>query len=123
MIEINIPSEAAISLLKDQVTLEFKRQKRIRLLDENDSIGNLSESNFKEIVEIALFDILMLLPVTLITEKSNLKQIITKTVRALDKFYNYEFLSIYVEKEAEWMLYRVRKPFKNYSSTTSFQNN
>lgn len=123
MIEINIPEQAAINLLRDQVKLEFKRQKKIGQLDYKAMLENLSEEKLKEIFEIALFDILVLLPVTLITEESNLTQIIYKTVRILSAELGAEVLSNYTEKEAKSLLLQIRKSFGDFSNTTTFQNN
>lgn len=123
MIEINIPEQAAINLLRDQVNLEFKRQKKMGLLDIKASIETLEENKLREIVEISLFDILVLLPVTLITEESNLPQIIVKAVRALSTEYDDTFLAEYGENEAKSILLLIRKSFGDFSNTTTYQNN
>lgn len=123
MIEINIPYEAAINLLKDQVEIELKRQKEIGLVDYKVSIENLSASKIKEIIEISLFDILVLLPVTLITEESNLPQIAAQTVRGFGGSIGQAALSNYSKNEAKSILSKVRGKFKNFSSSTSYQNN
>jgi len=94
MIEINIPVEAAVNLLRDQVNLEVKRQKRIGKLDTNLSLVHLEDFDLKKVVEIALFDILVLLPVTIVTEESNLSNIIVKAVRALSVAVSYTHLTL-----------------------------
>lgn len=123
MIEINIPEQAAINLLRDQVNLEFKRQKKMGLLDYRVLLENVNEVKLKELIEIALFDILSLLPVTLITEESNLTQIIYKTVRVLSAELGAELLLNYNEKEAKSLLLQIRKSFGDFSNSTTFQNN
>jgi len=123
MIEINIPDKAALNLLRDQVNLEFKRQKRIGLVEAHILLENLSGGKIKEIVEIALFDIVSLLPVTLITEESNLPQIIYKTVRTLSTEFGDKVLSNYGENEAKSILLQIKKFFSDFSDTTIFQNN
>ena len=123
MIEINIPEEAALNLLKDQISIEIKRQKRTGLVDIHATLDTLSERKLKEIVEISLFDILVLLPVTLITEESNLPKIISKVVRSLSVIYANPLLSDYSEKDAKSMLSRIKKSFGDFSKTTTFQNN
>ncbi|RJP63335.1 MAG: hypothetical protein C4543_00590 [Ignavibacteriales bacterium] len=123
MIEINLPTEAAISLLNDQFVLEFKRQRKLSKNKSFNSIEELSDSEFKKILEISLFDILSLLPVTLITEESNLPEIISKSVKGLAyKYYKPSFYK-FSEKNAKSILLIVKKSFGNFSSTTTFQNN
>lgn len=123
MIEINISYEAAINLLKDQVEIELKRQKKIGSVDYKASLENLSERKLKEIIEISLFDILVLLPVTLITGKSNLPQIVAQTVRGFGGSIGQAALSNYSKNEVKSILSKVRGIFGNFSSSTSFQNN
>ncbi len=123
MIEINISYEAAINLLKDQVEIELNRQKKIGFVDYKVSIENLSVRKIKEIVEISLFDILVLLPVTLITEESNLPQIVAQAVKGFGSSIGQAALSNYTENEAKSILSKVRRIFGNFSSSTSFQNN
>lgn len=123
MIEINIPYEAAINLLKDQVEIEFNRQKKMGFVDNNDSIESLGNKKVKEIIEISLFDILALLPVTLITEESNLTKIIVQTVRGFAGTIGHVSLAKYSENEAKSMLLKVRGIFGDFSSSTSYQNN
>jgi hypothetical protein len=119
MIEINISHEAAINLLKDQVEIELNRQKKIGFVDYKVTIENLSVRKIKEIVEISLFDILVLLPVTLITEESNLPQIVAQAVKGFGSSIGQAELSNYTES----ILSKVRRIFGNFSSSTSFQNN
>ena len=123
MIEINLPTEAAITLLNDQFVLEFKRQKKLTQLNETLRIEELKSSSFKTILEIALFDILALLPVTLITEESNLPQIVSKSVKGLAYKYGQRSLFNYSENEAKTLLILLKKSFGDFSSSTTFQNN
>lgn len=123
MLEINLPTEAAINLLNDQFLLEFKRQKKIEKINLSTRVDDLDEREFKVIIEIALFDILALLPVTLVTEDSNLPQIISKSVKGLSYKYGKKFLMNYGENEAKSLLNLLKKSFGDFSSTTTFQNN
>ena len=123
MIEINLPTEAAITLLKDQVLLEFKRQKKLSAYAPLMTVDELSEKEFKRITEIALFDILALLPVTLVTEESNLPTIISKSVTGLAYKYSKRNLLNYGENEAKKLLFLLKKSFGDFSGTTTYQNN
>lgn len=123
MIEINLPTEAAINLLNDQFVHEFKHQKKIKKVKPGISITELNGKQFKEILELALFDILILLPVTLITEESNLSSIIKKSVQGLSIKYNKAETLKFTEKDAEKLLIRIKKSFGNFSSSTTYQNN
>ncbi len=123
MIEINLPTEAAINLLNDQFVHEFKHQKKIKKVKPGISITELNGKQFKEILELALFDILILLPVTLITEESNLSSIIKKSVKGLSIKYNKAETLKFTENDAEKLLIRIKKSFGNFSSSTTYQNN
>jgi len=123
MIEINLPTEAAINLLNDQFIHEFKNQKRINKIKPEIRISELPVNQFKEILVLAVFDIIVLLPVTLITEESNLTSIIKKSVQGLTHKYGKAEVLQFTEKDAEKLLMRVKKSFGNFSSSTTYQNN
>jgi|GEM_PF-2605798 len=123
MIEINLPTEAAINLLSDQFVHEFKHQKKIKKVKPGISITELNGIQFKEILELALFDILVLLPVTLITEESNLPTIIYKSTYGLAVKYDKLAELKFSENDAEKLLLKIKKSFGNFSSSTTYQNN
>jgi len=123
MIEINLPTEAAINLLNDQFIHEFKNQKRINKIKPEIRISELPVNQFKEILELALFDILVLLPVTLITEESNLPSIIYKSTYGLAVKYDKLAELKFSEIDAEKLLLTIKKSFGNFSSSTTYQNN
>ena len=109
--------------LNDQFLLELKRQKKIGRIKSFTTPEELDENTFKSILEIALFDILALLPVTLVTEESNIPEIVSKSVKGLSFKYGQRSLYKYSENEAKTLLSLLKKSFGNFSSTTTFQNN
>ncbi len=123
MIEIQLPKEAAISLLADQVRQETESRKKLGQLHMEDTIETMRKEKLREIVDVAVFDIIALLPVTLLTEKSNLAKLVTSSVRGFGKSKKRSELSSFSEKHAKNLIKRARSLFDSNSGSTTYQNN
>lgn len=123
MIEIKVPEEEAISLLKEQVQQEIVSRKKINELHPEDSIETINFDTLLEIIETAIFDIIVLLPVTLIIEKSNLPKIITTSVKGFLRVNKRFGAKNFSDKNARAILKKVQSLFSGTSSSTSFQQN
>lgn len=123
MIEIKVPEEEAISLLNEQVQQEIISRKKIGQLHPEDSIETINFTLLLEIIETAVFDIIVLLPVTLITEKSNLPKIVTTSVKGFLRSNKRFGAKNFSEQNAKILLKKVQSLFSSASSSTSFQQN
>ncbi len=123
MIEINVPTETAVNLLSDQMRQEIESRKKMGKLHPEDSVETVNSSSLREILETSIFDIVVLLPVTLITEKSNLSKIIITAVRNYARQNKRTDLNRFTEKNAKIILKKVKNLFSGFSDSTSYQQN
>ena len=124
MIEIKLPTSAAVSLLTEQMQRELESRQRAGLIEEDVLLLNdLDFPRLKQIAEISAFDLVMLLPVDLLTEESNLPQIISKCIRALAPMYHYNEFNSYTDEEALHLLKLIRNRLESADSKEIYQYN
>jgi hypothetical protein len=109
MIEIKLPISASVSLLTEQMEREFEARQTIGSIDNTLAMADLSSAELKLIAEVAAFDLIMLLPVDLLIEESNLPQIIAKTIRTLGGIYDKADLNYYSDNDARRLLNIIKK--------------
>jgi len=104
MIEIKIPTSAAIMLLTERMQYEFDARQKSGFYGDGLDLYDLNYRELMEIAEIAAFDLVFLLPAEIFAEKNNLGDIICKSVKALSKYYGYPEFENYTIKEAEKLI-------------------
>lgn len=109
MIEIKLPTSAAVSLLTEQMEREFETRQASGLIEKSLSILDISFDDLKQLAETSAFDLIMLLPIDLLIEESNLPQIIAKTVRALANIYDKPDFNYYSDADAQKLLRVIKR--------------
>ena len=104
MIEIKIPTSAAIMLLTERMQYEFESRQKSGFYGDGLDLYDLNFRELKEIAEIAAFDLVFLLPAEIFAEKNNLDDIIYKSITSLAKQYNYPQFSDYTRENAEKLI-------------------
>jgi len=124
MIEIHVPTNAAVTLLTEQMEKEFEARRKAGMLETDFMLHELPYSELLKIAETAAFDILMLLPVQILTEESNISDIVVKAIRALAESYQKDSFKSYNYSDAEKLLARIRNSFNILESgEKDFSNN
>ena len=120
MIEIKIPTAAAVVLLTQRMHHEFNMRAKAGQYDVGSSLKNLSFDEILEIAESSAIDIVSLLPADIMAEKNNLPIIISKAMNALSTIFDFKEFENYTEDKAKALLKLLVKVFskiddKNYS--------
>ncbi|MFA7227756.1 MAG: hypothetical protein WC061_01875 [Melioribacteraceae bacterium] len=123
MIEIKITIDSALNLLLERMNLELKIRQRDKVIPRGANLESLSYNQLLPIVEAAIFDTIFLLPMDLVTQDTNLINIITMTVKALSRilhkseFHNYSF------EQSAALIQPIIGYFRTNISAKDFQNN
>ena len=123
MIELNLPTSAAVSLLNEQIQKEFEERQIVGIYDKSLTLHDLEYKKLKSLAETCVYDLIMLLPVKILIDENNLSEIICRTIKALCRiYYKEEFIS-YTEEEAEKILSYVNGSFNVLDQENSFLHN
>lgn len=123
MIEIKIPTSAASLLLTERMQHEFNMRQNAGYYGEGLDLYDLNYRELFEIAEIAAFDLVFLLPAEIFSEKNNLAEIITKSIRSLGKSFDcYEF-EFYGKQQAKWLIKPIADVFSNANENKTFLTN
>lgn len=112
MIEIKIPTAAAVVLLTQRMRYELGMREKAGKIDAGIGLKNLSYDELFEIAETAAFDIIALLPADILAEENNLTDIITRSLQSLTTVFNKEQFQNYTLKNAEQLLSPVKELFR-----------
>ena len=120
MIEIKIPTAAAVVLLTQRMHHEFNMRAKAGQYDVGSSLKNLSFDEILEIAESSAVDIVTLLPADIMAEQNNLPIIISKAMNALTTIFEISEFENYTEGKAKALLEPLVQVFskiddKNYS--------
>ncbi len=123
MIEIKITIDSALNLLLERMNLELKLRQRDKIIPLGSSFDSLRYDQLFPIVEASLFDTIFLLPVDLVSQDTNLVNIITLTVRALSRILHRNEFQEFTSVDAEKLIRPIINYFKDNPSKKNFQNN
>lgn len=120
MIEIKIPTSAAVIMLTERMRYELQLRKKAGFCEPGFDIENLPFSEIISIGETAAFDLVFLLPVDILVEDSNLPEIITEAFHALSKIFGREEFTLYTKERAERLLSKVKNTFQEIESDQNY---
>jgi len=123
MIEIRIPTSAAVLLLKEKMNLEFESWEKNESLPSYFNLEDLGYRDLVQITEVAAFDLIFSLPAEIYVDESNIADIIYKSIRSLASLYGKEEFNLYSEKKAEKLVKPIRVLFKTYGEKEVFEKN
>ena len=101
MIEIKIPTSAAVLLLKEKMIIELESLQHANLVPSHYSLQDLTEKEFAKLIETAAFDLIFSLPAEIYVDDSNIADIIQKSVHSFGITYEIEELKLYTLEDAE----------------------
>lgn len=123
MIEIKITIDSALGLLLERMNLELKLRQRDMMLPKGLRLENLSYSQLFLIVETSIFDTIFLLPIDLVSQETNLINIITGTVRALSRVLHREEFELFSTQQAARLIQPIISYFQSQLKWKNFPNN
>lgn len=112
MIEIKIPTAAAVVLLTQRMRYELGMREKAGKIDVGIGLKNLGYDELLEIAETAAFDIIALLPADILAEDNNLVEIITKSMQSLSTVFGKRKFKNYTTAKAQRLLSPVRSLFR-----------
>ena len=109
MIEIRIPTSAAVLLLKEKIVLELKALQKASIFPENYAISDLSDKELLCLTETAALDLIFTLPAEIYVSESNIVDIIHKAIKSFASERQNSVFDSYSKERAEALV----EPIKN----------
>lgn len=123
MIEIKITIDSALSLLLERMNLELKLRQRDMIIHKGLQLEDLSYNQLFLIVEASIFDTIFLLPIDLVSQETNLINIITGTVKALSRVLHREEFKLFSVQQAAKLIQPITNYFQLQLRSKNFSNN
>jgi len=120
MVEIKIPTAAAVVLLTQRMHYEFGLRQNTGQIESGCSLRDLSYFELLEIAEAAAFDIISLLPADILAESNNLTAIVHKAIKSLSTVFEKDKFKSYTEENAERLLEPLIELFATIDDKNSF---
>ncbi len=111
MIEIRIPTSAAVLLLKEKIVLELKALQKASIFPEETSISDLSDIELLSITESAALDLIFTLPAEIYVAESNIADIIYKAIRTFALEQQRSSFDNYTKERAEALVEPIKHLF------------
>ena len=118
MVEIKIPTAAAVVLLTQRMQYELGLRQETGQIEAGYSLKDLNTEELLEIAEASAFDIISLLPADILAESNNLTKIVSKAIKSLSTVFEKKKFKLYGENDAE----RLLKPLKDLFATIDDKN-
>ncbi len=112
MIEIRIPTSAAVLLLKEKIVLELKALQKASIFPEEISISDLSDNELLSIVESAALDLIYTLPAEIYVADSNIADIIYRAIRTFALEQQRSAFDNYTKERAKSLVKPIKKLFE-----------
>jgi len=120
MVEIKIPTAAAVVLLTQRMQYELGLRQETGQIEAGYELRDLCYSELLEIAEASAFDIVSLLPADILAESNNLTVIVSKAIKSLATVFEKEKFKFYSEIEAERLLRPLTELFATIDDKNSF---
>lgn len=111
MIEIRIPTSAAVLLLKEKIVLELKALQKASIFPEEVEVVDLSDNELLTIIETAALDLIFTLPAEIYVAESNIADIIYKAIRTFAVEQQRDALNNYTKERAEALVEPIKHLF------------
>jgi len=111
MIEIRIPTSAAVLLLKEKIVLELRALQKADIFPEEFSIFDLTDKELLGITESAALDLIFTLPAEIYVADSNIADIIYKAIRTFAVEQERSSFDNYTKERAEALVEPIKHLF------------
>lgn len=123
MIEIKIPTSAAVILLTERMRYELDMRDRAGKINSGSDLKDLEFDELLHIAETSAFDMVFLLPAEILSEQNNLADIIWKAIQSLTKVFGKEEFNSYNKSDAIKLLKPIGSIFQKASDQRFFYSN
>ncbi len=123
MIEIKITIDTALNMLLNRMKVELNLRQKSGMIMSGLRLENLSYKQLYPIVETAIFDTVFLLPVDLIINETNLRYIITETVKTLARVFHQKEFALFSNTQTKNILEPIYNYLNKQLETKDFENN
>ncbi len=111
MIEIRIPTSAAVLLLKEKLVLELKALQKASIFPEDYIIADLSDNELLNLTETAALDLIFTLPAEIYVADSNIVDIIYKAIKSFGIERQRDAFDNYTKERAEALVEPIKHLF------------
>ncbi len=111
MIEIRIPTSAAVLLLKEKLVLELKALQKASIFPEDYIIADLSDNELLNLTETAALDLIFTLPAEIYVAESNIVEIIYKAIKSFGIERQRSAFANYTKERAEALVEPIKHLF------------
>ena len=123
MIEIKIPTAAAVVLLTQRMKYELGLREKAGKIDAGMSMKNLTFDELLEIAETAAFDISVMLPADILQTENNLAEIITRSIQSLSSVFDKEEFKYYTLEDSMCLLGPINRMFHKLEDSSFYLTN
>ena len=123
MIEIRIPTSAAVLLLKEKIVSELKALQKANIIPNQALVEDLSDDELLSITETAAFDLIFSLPAEIYVNDSNIVDIIYKSIKTFALGKNSNAFDNYTKERAEKLVKPIKHLFKVCGEKEVFSRN
>ena len=123
MIEIRIPTGAAVFLLKEKISLEIEYLQKSNVVAEGTQIQDLSDDELLRITEAAVMDLVFSLPAEIFASDSNIVDIIYKAVKLFAVGQKTKAFDNFSKEKAEELIDSIKKLFATYGDKEIYSQN
>lgn len=123
MIEIRIPTSAAVLLLKEKIVSEIKALQKANIVPNEYEVDDLSENELLNITETAALDLIYSLPAEIYVTDSNIADIIYKSIKSFGTEQNTSTFEDYSKERAEALVDPIKHLFNIYGNKEVFSRN
>jgi hypothetical protein len=123
MIEIRIPTGAAVFLLKEKISLEIEYLQRSNIVAEGTQIEDLSDEELLRVTEAAVTDLVFSLPAEIFSSDSNIVDIIYKAVKSFAAGQKTKAFNNFSKEKAANLINSIKKLFIAYGEKEVYSQN
>ena len=123
MIEIRIPTSAAVLLLKEKIVLELRALQKADIFPEEFSVSDLTDNELLSITETAALDLIFTLPAEIYVAESNIAEIIYKAIRTFAMEQERSSFDNYTKERAEALVEPIKHLFMVSGEKEVFSKN
>ncbi len=123
MIEIRISNTVAVQLLVDKMESELRARIKSGIYAQGMTLDKLPFEQLLEITEIAVFDLVSILPYDVMLKETNIHEIVAKAIQSLALIFNQTAFSYYTPEKVQNILKPLKGIFQKEEKEKNFIHN
>ncbi len=123
MLEIRISNNVAMQLLIGRMEAELVSRKKGGLYSEVITLSKLPFDQLLELTEIAILDLVTLLPYDVMLKETNINEILAKAVQSFAIVFEYSAFTYYTPEKIDKIILPLKKLYKEAEEKKFYVNN